>query len=528
MRLRAFLLGAVALLGAGAVRADAPGRAAPSLASSLESPADRARRHTMVNDFDDARRELALGSSDDPAIALERARLALYEADCDGASTILKRPELARTDEGAMLADIARGCARVIAATVVDEDREHGVHIRYQNEADRALTPLLVNTVVRSREALTRDLGSSWPKPTRIIVVRDLLSLSAMTGLPYESAQTTGTVAVAKWGRVTLLSPRASVHGYSWRDTVAHELTHLAVTRATIDRAPLWLQEGVAKREEVRWREPGPLDDRPSSDTIAQRGTELKLDLPLDRLGPSIAMLPSADAALVAFSEVTSFVRHLVETTPAGTLERLFAGLRDGRSVDEALAGANPQLEDQSLRAWDVRWRAHLAAKPKEPLPPFFGFGADASKAPSGAHLRDLRERLRLAELLLGRGHAAEALVQLDALKGAPLDDPSFRYVRGRTLEALGRAAEAEPLFGDPKDVLASYGPWWALRGGLARGRGDEGTAEPSFDEAVSVDPLDVEAACEGRDLAKGPKNKEKIPLCEAARARNEPDLGRD
>ena len=49
-----------------------------------------------------------------------------------------------------------------------------------------------------------------------------------MTGLPYESAKTTGTVAVAKWGRVTLLSPRASPHGYAWRDTMAHELTHLA------------------------------------------------------------------------------------------------------------------------------------------------------------------------------------------------------------------------------------------------------------------------------------------------------------
>ena len=165
-----------------------------------------------------------------------------------------------------MLGDIARGCARVTAATVVDKDDAHDVEVRYQDEADRALTPLIVETVVKARDALTRDLGVTWPKPTRITVVRDLMSLSAMTGLPQSSAQTTGTVAVAKWGRVTLLSPRASQHGYPWRDTIAHELTHLAVTRATIDRAPFWLQEGVAKREEMRWREPGPFDDRPSPD----------------------------------------------------------------------------------------------------------------------------------------------------------------------------------------------------------------------------------------------------------------------
>ena len=139
-----------------------------------------------------------------------------------------------------------------------------------------------------------------------------------MTGLPYKSAQTTGTVAVAKWGRVTLLSPRASPHGYAWRDTLAHELTHLAVTRASRDQAPLWLQEGVAKREEVRWRAPGPFDERPSPDAIVQRGLELNLGLPLDKLGPSIAMLPSADAAMVAFAEVTSFVRFYVQSAGRG------------------------------------------------------------------------------------------------------------------------------------------------------------------------------------------------------------------
>src|SRR5262249_53413253 len=155
------------------------------------------------------------------------------------------------------------------------------------------------------------------------------------------AAQTTGTVAVAKWGRVTLLSPRASHHGYSWRDTMAHELTHLAVTRATADRAPLWLQEGVAKREEVLWRAPGPFDARPSPDSIALRGIELKLDLPLDKLGPSLAMLPSADAALVAFAEVTSFVQFYAQSAGADALPKLMREIRTSRTVDDALVRAS-------------------------------------------------------------------------------------------------------------------------------------------------------------------------------------------
>jgi len=431
---------------------------------------------------------------------------------------------VAKSEEGAALGDIARGCMRVIAATVVTRDAERAVEVRFQDEGDRALAPLIAETVVKARDALTRDLGVTWPTPTRVIVVRDLLSLSAMTGLPYESATTTGTVAVAKWGRVTLLSPRASHHGYSWRDTIAHELTHLAVTRATVDRAPLWLQEGVAKREETKWRDPGPFDDRPSPDAIVARGIELKIDLGLDKLGPSIAMLPSADAAMVAFAEVTSFVRFFVTTAGPDALPRLLAQLRARKTADEALK----ETSGSDLKSWDARWRKWLSEKPKEPLPAMFGLGT----APP--NLRDLRERVRLGELLFGRNHPAEALGEIDRLKGTQaLDDPSLRYVRGRALEALERPADAEAMVHDPKEIIAAYGPWWALRGILARARGDASTADPSFVEAVAGDPLDVEAACEAHTAPTGgrpgaPANPGGGPLCDAAAVRHEPGLGED
>jgi hypothetical protein len=292
-------------------RASADASSTGFLGGTSYGHAQRAASAITALDFDVARAQLLQGDADDPSIAKEEGRLAVYEGRCDDALVSLGRPDVLKTESGAFLFDIARGCARVTAATVVDTDDTHAIVVRYQDENDRALTPLILETVIAARETLTRDLGVSWPKPTRITVVRDLMSLSAMTGLPEKSAETTGTVAVAKWGRVTLLSPRASAHGYPWRDTLAHELTHLAITHASAENAPLWLQEGMAKREEVRWRPPGPFDGRPSPDDIAARGFELKLGLPLDGLGPSIAMLPSADAALVAFAEVTSFVRYL-------------------------------------------------------------------------------------------------------------------------------------------------------------------------------------------------------------------------
>lgn len=548
MKKAALVLAALALFALDANAQHPPASAAPSPSASASSspsastsapaspphpvPMSPSTAHaraaqdlTLGHDYDAARAELAKGDPADPNVILERGRIALYEAECDAALTILSHPDVLKSQGGAFLADIARGCARVTAALVVDRDDAASLEIRYQDERDRALTPLITETVVKARDALTRDLGVSWPKPTRIIVVRDLLSLSAMTGLPYKSAQTTGTVAVAKWGRVTLLSPRASRHGYGWRDTIAHELTHLAVTRATQDRAPLWLQEGVAKRQEVRWREPGPFDDRPTPDAVVMRGIELKLDLSLDKLGPSIAMLPSADAAMVAFAEVTSFVRFYADNAGEGALPKLFKQLRptddgDDKDVDAALRDAS----GADLRGWDTRWRGYLAGKPREPLPALFGLGSDASMG----DLRDLRDRVRLAELLLGRDHPAQALLELDRLKSkVALDDPSVRYLRARVLEALARGKDAEPLVADPKIVLSSYGPWWAIRGRFARARGDDPTAASSFFEAVAADPLDIEAACEGLG-DEAPHDPAQKPLCDAARGRGEPALGRD
>lgn len=457
--------------------------ALPSHADPLaEARARRAEQHTLALDLDAAATELT-ASDEDPALRLERGRIALYAGDYDGAVRLLSRSDVARTEEGSSLADVARGCARSTAATIVVTDAAKHVEVRFQDELDRPLVPLIVETAARSRDALARDLAVTWPRPTRITVVRDHLALSAMTGLPYQSARTTGTVAVAKWGRVTMLSPRATPHGYPWRDTLAHELTHLAVTRATVDRAPLWLQEGLAKREETRWRAPGPFDDRPPPEVTVRQGMKQGLVLPLDKLGPSIAMLPSADAATVAFAEVTSFVRFFAEKAPADGLVRLLGSLRDGTDVDHALVAAS----GVDLRGWDTAWRAFLGAPPA-PLPP-----APVSGSMHAA--RDAWERMRLGELLLARGHAAAALDELVRIHG-PSDDPRVRSLHAHALEAAGRAGDAGPVLGEPTDVGMSFAPWWALRGRLASARGARDSEELAYAEALSADPLDAEAAC--------------------------------
>ena len=51
-----------------------------------------------------------------------------------------------------------------------------------------------------------------------------------------------------------LLSPKALLKGYDWLDTAAHEYTHHVLTQKSRNRAPIWLQEGLAKWFEDDWR----------------------------------------------------------------------------------------------------------------------------------------------------------------------------------------------------------------------------------------------------------------------------------
>ena len=462
---------------------------------STESLLARAAIHGL--DLDTARALLAKTDAGDAAAGLERARLAIYEGDCDKAVTVLSDPQVAKLDEEVGLGEIASGCARVTAATSVYEDKAANVYIRFQDDADQVLVPLLVETITKARDTLTRDFGVDWPKPTRVVVVRDLVALSAMTGLPYKDASTTGTVGIAKWGRVTLLSPRASQHGFAWRDTLAHELTHLAVTRASGDLAPLWLQEGLAKREEIRWRGPGPFDDRPSPESVVAYGMQKHLDLPLDKLGPSIAMLPSADQAMVAFAEVTSFLRWLTNEAGTESIKKLLAELHKATPIDKAMIDTT----GADLKGWDAKWRAWLVTVGATPPPALLA--AETKEA------RAMHEHVRLAELLIGRGHDAEAALELDAVNGPLLTDPHVRYLKARALEKSDPAG-ARRVLGNPSDVFASYAPWWAIHGRFSHDEND-------FWEAIAQDPFDIEAACHTPG-----------PLCEAAKQNGVPDVGKE
>jgi hypothetical protein len=462
-------------------------------------------------DVNAAQKLLATIDFESTGLALERARLSLYVGDCDTASATLAT--LSGVKEAAPLADLARSCARATAGSVIVEDAPRGLWIRLQDEGDRALVPALSDVAVRARAAIERDLGVVMPRPLRIDLVRDLFSLSAVSGLPLQAAETTGTVAVARWGRVNMISPRAAPGGYPWEDTLAHEITHLALSRATRDAAPLWLQEGLAKRQEIRWRPRRPFDGEPSADVIARDALLTGQSVGVDKLGPSIAMLPSADAASIAFAEVSSFVEYWIQKNGKTALRLLFSDLKGLPSHDPNAALVS--VSGYDLPAWILRWQDSL----RRSEPPHPGAPNRAAPEPESAALardeelyreltgqdaphtapidaRERARRLRVSELLFARGAPALTIDRLRQALASDPRDPNVRWRLGRSLVAAGREPEGAPLFQSYEGLESPSAGWFALEGRYERAR--NAPSGDAFDFAVALDPYLEDAACEG------------------------------
>jgi len=484
---------------------------------------DEATDAITALDVDRARTLLSKLDAKDPEVALQLARLALYEDDCDTAVTELEKAGVEKLKATKDLKPIAAGCARGSGGTLVVNDVTFGVRVRLQDDADLALVPLIGETIHKQLAVLEKDLGVKMPRPVRVNLVRDQATLSVMTGLPYDAARTTGTVGIAKYGRVIMLSPRAIPYGYGFRDTLAHELTHLALSRGTLDRAPLWLQEGVAKREEARWREATPIDGVSSPDVFAAKGLEAGLGRPLDGIGPSVAMLPSAQQAAVVYAEVTSFVRFLAgdragETPTAPSdptvLPRLVKALATAKDVDAALV----EVTGKDLKAWDGIWRPWVMGK--KALPD----GAYPDPKAKRKDPRPARNAVRLGELLLARKHLAAARKELEPLAGETKDPWIMAWVaRGRLLG--GDPTGAKALL-DPFKVMGDSGLFWALRGDALRAIGVTGKETvQAYLEAIAHAPLSVEAACGWSDVAPEPTEFPSIgravaqALCTAAKS---------
>lgn len=475
----------------------------------LEQEAIRAARYLGSWRFEEARElidKLAAAEPTAPETRYLRAELAFLDGSYAQALELIDglRPGEVGGNVGALR---ALATSTLEATKGFATARSSGGHfvIAYPPGKDEAIVELTGDVLEAAYRAMSDDLGYQAPAPVRVELLSAPSDLARVSTLTEKEIETTGTIALCKYGKLMVVTPRATVFGYPWMDTMVHEYVHYVVSRMSHDRVPVWLQEGLARFQQVRWRGPA---TRPLSAVdehllaAALKGDDL---ISFDDMHPSMAKLPSQKAAALAFAEVATMVAYVHEKAGYEGIRRAIAQVKGGKSARKAVADVMDGKWDdvekgwkQYLRAAKLRSSPTLAGRAQSRRIRFKkGEGEDENVGADEVASAKARKFTRLGGLLRARGMNQAAAVEYEkALAAAGSTDPFVAGKLSRTyleLENYERTIElAKPLVAlDETDAAP------ATTLGLAYlATGQSGEAAGAFEMALRVSPFDPAVRC--------------------------------
>jgi len=416
-----------------------------------------------------------------------------YEAAANGIAELRRDPNTATA-----LGGLANLILDTYQTTKNYETVTHGnFEVRYAAGRDELLVPYAIDALKAATEAFEEELGVKMVSPVRLEIYPDAESLAEVSTLSVEAIRTTGTIALCKWGRLMIASPGALMHGYPWLDTIAHEYVHLLLTKATLDQSPVWLQEGLAKFLETRWREDeASLRHDPAASQLLHDAVEAHELLGFDQLHPSIALLPTQKAASLAFAQVSSFIAMYYREYGRDGVQEALRRVADGEDARKAMAG----VAGVSWKVLEKRWRSALSKEPKPPsarlMPRYLSGEATEQDELAGVELERARNFVRLGDLLWTRSRPAAASVEYSKAHEAAPADPVVASRYARSAIAGGRPQEAlAPL----KRTLERYPTHAPALSSLATALfrvSDFEAAKNAANQAIAHNPFDPQPHC--------------------------------
>jgi len=395
---------------------------------------------------------------------------------------------------------------RAVTDTFVEQKSPKGHFlVRYAaGSADAVIAELAGEVLDRAWETIGEDLGLRPADPIRVEILGAPADLAKLSPLTEAEIEQTGTIALSKYNKLMVVSPRATLFGYPWMDTLVHEYTHLVVSRLAYDTVPVWLQEGIARFQQTRWRRAPGVVLTATEQALLTTGVRKGRLISLDDMHPSMAKLPSQDAAALAYAEVYTLVGWMHGKIGYKGLRDALAAQKDGKSARRAVS----EVLGTSWAAIDKEWRASLKsatdskARAGKPIK-FDKGGTDSENVGLDQVNPRARKYARLAGMLRARGMVEAAAEEYEkALAAGPggergiAEQPFVAGKLARTLVELGkydRAVElATPLVAaDDSDAVA------AVTLGIARAaRHEWPAAVTAYEQALRVSPFDPQTRC--------------------------------
>lgn len=463
---------------------------------TLQAVAD-ALAELRVEDADRQLRSVARSEPRDPDVLESIARVRFHQgryADAKAAiDDAVRRQRNARREE---FAAIVTSTAEATQGYVESRSEDGRFVVLHAPGRDQHLVSYALRAMAAADRVLEAELGYRMPGPIRLEIFPTAASLADVSTLSLEAIERTGTIALCKWDKLMVTSPRALLRGYPWMDTIAHEYVHLVLTRSSRDRAPVWFQEGVAKFMERRWRQDSLRPHLgPSSRGLLARAIENDALIPFERIHPSIALLPSQEDAALAFAQVSTFVAFFHETYGAEALRNAIAAMANGTDAQAALA-AEAEVRWAQLES---RWKASLTGlDPDAPdLLPMRLRQGDATDDEARDVAERARRSLRLGDMLWARQRYGGAMVQYGRAAEVAPGNP---IIAARLARAAIAAGEPERAIGALEPMIERYpdhAPTWSSLARARRMLGDRPGALEAARAAIRLNPFDPSPHCD-------------------------------
>lgn len=333
--------------------------------------------------------------------------------------------------------------ATVEAAEGMMNSKGEGVEVRHDPGIDRILSSEGIDVLEASRSVYDPLFGGGPDHDIVLDIFPTAKRFIMASGLPPESVRTTGVIALSKWNRLLLTSPRSTSRGYAWKDTVAHEYIHLVVAWRSEDNAPVWLQEGLAKYLEGAWR--GERKKYLSAHQMSLLAEAIREDsfVPFEKFARSMAYLDSSEEAALAFAQVATMVGFLQSLVGDTVFNSLMEKLKAGATAEEAVSELAGYTQfDDFIHAWKIYIQGlpliqeELAALPIN----LDGSGGDFEDDPLLGIRQDLAKYARLGDLLLEAERPKAALIEYEkAIDEDAPPSPSIFARRAQCNQVLGK-----------------------------------------------------------------------------------------
>lgn len=380
-----------------------------------------------------------------------------------------------------------------------EETGSEHFRLRWARPVDGIMAEYAMEVLEKALDSLCTTLR--WSPPERPILVEiypDTETFATATTLSMEEINTSGAVAICKFNRVMITSPRLYLQGYRWADTLAHELTHYVLIRKTGHDIPVWLHEGTAKYCETLWRS-GSSSSRltPMQATLLAEAREGDRFISFDRMHTSLVKLDSSEEVALAYAEVVSFIHFLHDLRGESSLPDLIDRVAAGEKIQDVLR----DMGGMEFDALYARWKKWLGEQKLDRIPGLrvlprkLSEGQDNTgrTADLSGMLPDEAYRfVRLGDMLRDQSRPAAAAIEYR--KGAGRTDyisPHLQVRLARMEVRSGQLDSAQRTLRKMARYYPDHLPLYLTRSELLQNRRQYQEATRALETAAHINPFD-------------------------------------